>query len=217
MLHCSSLSEEIGCMLFPGVWGQFWIPAFLAASEKEWVPPSSLAAGVFLDFSCKSLKTLKCEGSVFPLLPPTLRGRLNSTKDSEEWGGGGVLSGGLQDIRSGVLVRGPPRFHIVWGHYTVLEVGRGPSGANPEQTTSQTDAGCLPGVQGTSLRKGKASLPLTRKTYCDFLNSSCFPLETSLGPSRSWGEKERSRPQGALSRLYKDPGMQTLLAVSGGS
>lgn len=47
---------------------------------------------------------------------PTLREGSNSIPDSEEWSGeagGTVLPGGLQFIRSGVLVRGPPRLYIV--------------------------------------------------------------------------------------------------------
>lgn len=47
-----------------------------------------------------------------PLLPLILRGGWNSTPDSKEWGGGGTLSGRLQDIRSGILVRGPPILYI---------------------------------------------------------------------------------------------------------
>ena len=119
--------------------------------------------GVFLDFSCKSLKILKCDGYFSPpcSLPPSEADWI--PPQPEEWGGGGVRSGGLQAIRSVALVRGPPQIlHCLnalncpgsWRKAIKTQ-----SGLHP-----RTEAGYRPGGQGTSLRKGKTSLPLTRNT-----------------------------------------------------
>ena len=90
----------------------------------------------------------------------------------------------------------PPDFTLFEGTKVSWELAQGHQGPTQSRSHPRTDAGYFPGLQGTSLRKGKASLLLAaRKTYCDFLNSFLLPSETSSGLSSSQGP---SRLQGAL-------------------
>lgn len=98
--------------------------------------------------------TLRGGGLYFlPLLPPTLRGGSNSTPDSGEWGGGGVLSGGQQDIRSRVLVRGSPDCTLSEGTKLSWELAEGHQGPTQSRSHPRPDAGYLPEAQGRLLRK----------------------------------------------------------------
>lgn len=154
-------------------------------------PPRSsegaLSWGSLHRLQLEVLTTQDYEGYSSSLRPPTVPGGSHSTPDSKEWGGGGALSGGLQDLRSDAHSEDPPNWTLFEGTKS-WELSGGHQGPTQNRSHPRTDAGYLPGVQGRPLRKERHPSRTTEKTHCGFLNSSRSPPETSAGPMQFPGD-----------------------------
>lgn len=153
-------------------------------------PPRSregaLSWGSLHRLQLEVLTTQDYEGYSSSLRPPTVPGGSHSTPDSKEWGGGGALSGGLQDLRSDAHSEDPPNWTLFEGTKS-WELSGGHQGPTQNRSHPRTDAGYLPGVQGRSLRK-KDILPRPLKRLTVAFSTLPAPLPgPAWGPCSSWG------------------------------